>query len=60
MSATDIVSDPRFESVGSVRENLKDVKYLADEGIAGVVYLAEQSRPMRRKVALKVIKPGLD
>src|SRR5207244_11849264 len=26
----------------------------------GVVYLAEQSEPMRRRVALKVIKPGMD
>jgi tetratricopeptide (TPR) repeat protein len=26
----------------------------------GVVYLAEQEQPVRRKVALKIIKPGLD
>ena len=26
----------------------------------GVVYVAEQSHPVRRKVALKVIKPGMD
>jgi serine/threonine-protein kinase len=26
----------------------------------GVVYLAEQSHPVRRKVALKVLKPGMD
>ena len=30
------------------------------EGGMGVVYLAEQTRPMRRKVALKIIKPGMD
>src|SRR5262245_32132770 len=30
------------------------------EGGFGVVYLAEQTRPVRRKVALKVIKPGMD
>ncbi|MCP4786000.1 MAG: serine/threonine protein kinase [Fuerstiella sp.] len=30
------------------------------EGGFGVVYMAEQSRPLRRKVALKVIKPGMD
>ena len=30
------------------------------EGGMGVVYVAEQERPMRRKVALKVIKPGMD
>ena len=30
------------------------------EGGYGVVYLAEQQRPVRRRVALKVIKPGMD
>jgi serine/threonine protein kinase/tetratricopeptide (TPR) repeat protein len=30
------------------------------EGGFGVVYLAEQERPVRRKVALKIIKPGMD
>src|SRR5215471_5258227 len=32
----------RFESVAAVREGLRDVKYLADEGIAGVVFLADR------------------
>jgi serine/threonine protein kinase/tetratricopeptide (TPR) repeat protein len=30
------------------------------EGGFGVVYLAEQTQPVRRKVALKVLKPGMD
>ena len=30
------------------------------EGGFGVVYMAEQQRPVRRKVALKIIKPGMD
>ena len=30
------------------------------EGGMGIVYLAEQQRPIRRQVALKVIKPGMD
>jgi serine/threonine protein kinase/Tfp pilus assembly protein PilF len=30
------------------------------EGGMGVVYVAEQSQPVRRRVALKVIKPGMD
>jgi serine/threonine protein kinase/tetratricopeptide (TPR) repeat protein len=30
------------------------------EGGMGVVYVAEQQQPVRRKVALKVIKPGMD
>src|SRR5690349_23706519 len=32
----------RFESVATVRQGLRDVKYLADEGIAGVVFLADR------------------
>jgi MoxR-like ATPase len=32
----------RFESVPAVRESLRKVDYLADEGIAGVVYLADR------------------
>src|SRR5438874_10775616 len=34
--------EARFESVPTVRQGLSDVKYLADEGIAGVVYLADR------------------
>jgi WD40 repeat protein/serine/threonine protein kinase len=30
------------------------------EGGMGIVYLAEQAEPIRRQVALKVIKPGMD
>src|SRR5262249_54483753 len=30
------------------------------EGGFGLVFVAEQQRPVRRKVALKVIKPGMD
>jgi serine/threonine protein kinase len=30
------------------------------EGGMGLVFMAEQSRPVRRKVALKVLKPGMD
>ena len=30
------------------------------EGGFGVVYMAEQHKPVRRKVALKIIKPGMD
>jgi serine/threonine protein kinase/Flp pilus assembly protein TadD len=30
------------------------------EGGMGIVYLAKQQEPIRRKVALKVIKPGMD
>jgi eukaryotic-like serine/threonine-protein kinase len=30
------------------------------EGGMGIVYLAEQERPIKRQVALKIIKPGMD
>ena len=30
------------------------------EGGMGVVYMAEQEAPVRRKIALKIIKPGMD
>src|SRR5947207_3235620 len=39
---TDARTIARCASVPAVREGLKDVKYLADEGIAGVVYLADR------------------
>lgn len=31
-----------FESVAQVRDGLKSINYLADDGIAGVVYLAQR------------------
>jgi MoxR-like ATPase len=37
----------RFDSVQSVRDALRDVNYLADDGIAGVAYLADRlSKPV--------------
>ena len=36
------MTDPRFESVSEVREGLRKVDYLSDEGIAGIVYLADR------------------
>ena len=39
---SDLDTAPRFASVPEVREGLRSVQYLADEGIAGVVYLADR------------------
>lgn len=36
------MADYRFESVPEVREGLRKVDYLSDEGIAGIVYLADR------------------
>ncbi len=40
MSSTEAA--PRFETVQGVRQALADVQYLADDGIAGVAYLADR------------------
>ncbi|MEI2638190.1 MAG: MoxR family ATPase [Microthrixaceae bacterium] len=42
---TDIATtaqQPRFDSVEGLRESLRKVDYLSDEGIAGIVYLADR------------------
>ena len=36
------MAEHRFESVPEVRDGLKGVNYLADDGIAGVVFLADR------------------
>ena len=35
-------TEPRFEDIPSVRDSLRSVDYLADEGIAGICYLADR------------------
>jgi MoxR-like ATPase len=40
--STDATPDPRFDTVGDVRDRLRKVDYLSDEGIAGIVYLADR------------------
>jgi MoxR-like ATPase len=42
MSTIEPSSEPRFESVSAIRESLQKVDYLADDGIAGIVYLADR------------------
>lgn len=46
---------PEHGSIGSFR-----LHEVLGEGGFGVVYLAEQTGPIRRRVALKLIKPGMD
>jgi len=58
--ATSNVSvDLLLESVGSWIDRYKLVDVLGEGGM-GMVYLAEQVEPIKRQVALKVIKPGMD
>ena len=48
-----------LEGPGSVIGNYKLLQSIGEGGF-GTVYMAEQSEPVRRRVALKVIKPGMD
>jgi non-specific serine/threonine protein kinase/serine/threonine-protein kinase len=54
-------SDPTLspEGPGSTIGRYKLLERIGEGGF-GVVYMAEQQHPVRRKVALKVIKPGMD
>ncbi|HEV3022603.1 MAG TPA: protein kinase, partial [Pirellulales bacterium] len=47
------------ESPGAVIGPFKLLQQLGEGGF-GVVYMAEQTRPVRRMVALKIVKPGMD
>ena len=59
-SATkDRASSPITEGPGSRIGPYKLLQQIGEGGM-GVVYMAEQETPVRRKVALKIIKPGMD
>ena len=47
------------ERPGSIIGPYKLLQQLGEGGF-GVVFMAEQEQPVRRKVALKIIKPGMD
>src|SRR5262245_47080465 len=60
--AADLVAtalEPVREGPGTVIGPYKLVEPIGEGGF-GVVFLAEQQQPVRRKVALKIIKPGMD
>ncbi|HKI33834.1 MAG TPA: protein kinase [Gemmataceae bacterium] len=50
---------PLSEGPGTVIGPYKLLQQIGEGGF-GVVYMAEQQEPVRRKVALKIIKPGMD
>ncbi len=51
--------DPIRERAGTVIGPYKLLEQIGEGGF-GVVFMAEQMQPVRRKVALKVLKPGMD
>jgi eukaryotic-like serine/threonine-protein kinase len=53
------VDEPIRERPGSVIGPYKLLEQIGEGGF-GVVFMAEQQEPIRRKVALKVLKPGMD
>src|SRR5262245_11215493 len=53
------VTQPVPESPGTVVGPYRLLEQIGEGGF-GVVFMAEQTAPVKRKVALKVIKPGMD
>ena len=50
---------PLTEGPGSRVGSYKLIEQIGEGGM-GVVYMAEQKEPVRRTVAIKIIKPGMD
>lgn len=50
---------PVAESAGSVVGRYKLLEQIGEGGF-GIVFMAEQTEPVRRRVALKILKPGMD
>ena len=53
------IDQPPSESPGGVIGLYKLLQQIGEGGM-GVVWMAEQTHPVQRKVALKIIKPGMD
>jgi len=58
-SSTAGTTDGALEQLGGQIGRYKLLSVLGEGGM-GIVYLAEQHHPIRRQLALKVIKPGMD
>ena len=53
------VNEPASERPGTLIGPYKLLELIGEGGM-GLVYVAEQQKPVRRRVALKIIKPGMD
>src|SRR5262249_54270239 len=53
------LDEPVSERPGTVIGPYKLLEQIGEGGF-GVVFMAEQAQPVRRKVALKILKPGMD
>jgi serine/threonine protein kinase len=53
------VDEPITERPGTVIGPYKLLEQIGEGGF-GLVFMAEQQQPIRRKVALKILKPGMD
>src|SRR5262245_28263433 len=58
-SPSELDARPQTEGPGTVIGPYKLLQQIGEGGF-GVVFMAEQQEPVRRKVALKIIKPGMD
>jgi serine/threonine protein kinase/Flp pilus assembly protein TadD len=56
---TATLDEPIAERPGTMIGSYKLLEQIGEGGF-GVVFMAEQHQPVRRKVALKVLKPGMD
>src|SRR5262249_45254769 len=59
LQLAETVDEPLTERPGTLIGPYKLMEQIGEGGM-GLVFVAEQQHPVRRKVALKVIKPGMD
>src|SRR5262245_25318187 len=59
VAASLTLDQPITEMPGTIIGPYKLLQQIGEGGF-GIVFLAEQERPVKRRVALKVIKPGMD
>jgi serine/threonine protein kinase len=55
----DATTEPPAAAPGTLIGSYKLLEQIGEGGM-GLVYVAEQQQPVKRRVALKIIKPGMD